>query len=156
MLIPYAVDVPFDYRPVVNWILVMSIILAFVLMVVSEEEGIEPWVLRDWDLQGLFGHMWLHGGLLHIAYKARCDSGHFDICVFHSGSIFSLAKFGFTAYHGRIAESSGLTYLTGRHIEITADAPAPVEVDGDYHGTTPLTIDIVPAAVPILKERPAP
>ena len=66
MLIPYAVDVPFDNRPVVNWVLVVTIVLAFVLMIVSEEEAVEQWVLRGWGIKGLFGHMWLHGGIIHI------------------------------------------------------------------------------------------
>ena len=33
MFIPYAVDVPFDHRPVVNWLVFAGVILAFILQV---------------------------------------------------------------------------------------------------------------------------
>ncbi len=69
-LIPYAVDVPFDRKPVMNWLLVISVIAAFglqsVLLSKGNEAAIEPYVLDDWSWQGLFGHMWLHADPLHL------------------------------------------------------------------------------------------
>jgi membrane associated rhomboid family serine protease len=66
--IPYAVDVPMDRRPVLNWLLVGSIIAAFVCQFyVAHEETVNAYVLDGWTLNGLFGHMWLHGGFLHVA-----------------------------------------------------------------------------------------
>jgi len=42
VFIPYAVDAPFDHRPVVNWLVLVGIILAFVLqMVISEKQATE-------------------------------------------------------------------------------------------------------------------
>lgn len=38
MFIPYAVDAPFDHRPVVNWLVLVGIILVFILQVVTSEE----------------------------------------------------------------------------------------------------------------------
>lgn len=38
MFIPYAVDAPFDHRPVVNWLVFLGIILVFVLQVVTSEK----------------------------------------------------------------------------------------------------------------------
>jgi membrane associated rhomboid family serine protease len=38
MFIPYAVDAPFDHRPVVNWLVILGIILVFVLQVVTSEK----------------------------------------------------------------------------------------------------------------------
>lgn len=70
-IIPYAVDVPYDRRPVMNWLLVGSVIFAYVLeyMTISDGggiEAIEPFVLHGWNLQGLIGHMWLHAGFWHL------------------------------------------------------------------------------------------
>jgi membrane associated rhomboid family serine protease len=38
MFIPYAVDAPFDHRPVVNWLVILGIILVFVLQVATSEK----------------------------------------------------------------------------------------------------------------------
>lgn len=42
MFIPYAVDAPFDHRPVVSWLVLLGIILVFVLqLVISEKQAAE-------------------------------------------------------------------------------------------------------------------
>jgi len=80
MFIPYAVDVPFDHRPVVNWLICGALVFAFVAQVaavhgqidqgVSPQEAVQktmgPFVLDGWRATGLFGHMWLHGGIIHL------------------------------------------------------------------------------------------
>ncbi len=38
MFIPYAVDAPFDHRPVVNWLVLLGITLVFVLQVATAEK----------------------------------------------------------------------------------------------------------------------
>jgi membrane associated rhomboid family serine protease len=40
MFIPYAVDAPFDHRPVVNWLVILGIILVFVLQVATSEKQV--------------------------------------------------------------------------------------------------------------------
>ncbi len=93
MFIPYRVDVPFNHRPVVNWVVVAGVIVVFCLQV--HDMGTYPaepgtlaadpnsetgfaysapvpggitgrWLLNGWGIKGLFGHMWLHGGVLHL------------------------------------------------------------------------------------------
>lgn len=89
MLIPYQVDVPFDNRPVMNWLVFVGVILAFGLQVAAvvgkerlavERQTVEGqtreeqtandkigrFVLNGWEITGLFGHMWLHGGIIHL------------------------------------------------------------------------------------------
>ena len=84
MFLPYRVDVPFNHRPVVNWVVVIAVILVFVLQMVEiakyASEGMEAgdyadylentttrqFVLKGWGIKGLFGHMWLHGGIFHL------------------------------------------------------------------------------------------
>jgi membrane associated rhomboid family serine protease len=68
MLIPYAVDVPMDRRPVVNILLIAATVAAFGLQITApDEETVLPYVLDGWKLQGVFGHMFLHGGIPHLA-----------------------------------------------------------------------------------------
>lgn len=66
MIIPYAVDVPMARWPISNYLLIVSIIAAFVGQVLLPEEVVEGYVLTGWHWQGMLGHMWLHGGILHL------------------------------------------------------------------------------------------
>ena len=81
ILIPYRVDVPFNYRPIVNWLVVAMVILIFafqimeLLQYLDQESGAEEYIensitmqyiLKGWRIKGLFGHIWLHAGPLHL------------------------------------------------------------------------------------------
>ena len=128
MIIPYHVDVPYDRRPFVNWLMVAAMVFIFALQTaiitqnrqemapehddfsffmedqnepnqlgqdseaeLTQEqlqeqfrERMEQWkqkraeeqmrilgpidnyILHGWNIRGLFGHMWLHGGILHL------------------------------------------------------------------------------------------
>lgn len=70
-IIPYAVDVPYDRRPFANWLLVASVVLAYVaqvaVIVEGDAESVETFVLDGWNPVGVIGHMWLHGDIFHIA-----------------------------------------------------------------------------------------
>jgi len=70
MLIPIGVDVPFDRRPFLNWLMIILCVVVFGLMVAAvaqdQPELFEDFVLDGYTVNGLFGHMWLHGGLGHL------------------------------------------------------------------------------------------
>ena len=68
MIIPYQVDVPFDHRPVLNWLIIVGATAAFAMQlgVGHEVWGESAYVLKSLTAKGLLGHMWLHGGLFHI------------------------------------------------------------------------------------------
>lgn len=66
MIIPYEVDVPSDRRPFANWLLIGSIIVTFCLQFTTPPETWKIYILEGFSFRGIFGHMWLHGGLLHI------------------------------------------------------------------------------------------
>jgi membrane associated rhomboid family serine protease len=81
VFIPYRVDVPFNYRPVMNWIVVALVIFIFSIQRAEinqvknrqislneyKENSITmQYLLKGWSIKGLFGHMWLHGGIMHI------------------------------------------------------------------------------------------
>lgn len=80
MFIPYSVDVPFDRRPVMNWLICGLVLLAFFFQVKTAlnqtdhpfiiqngpQQTISRFVLDGWGVTGLFGHMWIHGGIFHL------------------------------------------------------------------------------------------
>jgi membrane associated rhomboid family serine protease len=70
MIIPWRVDVPQERRPIVNYLFVAIIFVVFGWEVNSPIEKIEPYVLSGLNIKGLFGHMWLHGGIFHLLGNA--------------------------------------------------------------------------------------
>jgi len=80
MFIPYSADVPFDRRPVMNWLICALVLILFLLQVKTTlnhsdymfitqkgtHQTIDPFVLDGWGIRGLFGYMWIHGGIFHL------------------------------------------------------------------------------------------
>jgi len=85
LIIPWRVDVPQDRWPFMNWLIIAGIFAVFSLQFTGvveiipkqesnvqngqqgeEEPQISPYVLNGWEIKGLFGHMWLHGGIIHL------------------------------------------------------------------------------------------
>lgn len=95
-----------------------------------------------------------YGGLFSITDRARCDSGHLDVCVFPSASIGDLLRYARAARSARVSRLEGVAYRTGRRVRIASPEPVPVQVDGDHWGETPVDIDLEPIRVPILVPPP--
>jgi membrane associated rhomboid family serine protease len=88
IILPWKVDVPFERLPVTNWLLIASVAVVFILEMAwlsnhsyfitdidpeqeesaqSDPTPFDPYVMRGFsNIRGLFGHMWLHDGFLHI------------------------------------------------------------------------------------------
>ena len=68
MLIPLRVDVPMYRRPIANYVILGLIVVCFgaQLANLGNPEAIAPYVLYGWNPLGLIGHMFLHGGLMHL------------------------------------------------------------------------------------------
>lgn len=88
IILPWKVDVPFERTPAANWLLIASVVVVFILemvwlsdhsffiteidpeqeeLVQAEPTPFDPYVLTGFsNIRGIFGHMWLHGGFLHI------------------------------------------------------------------------------------------
>ena len=70
-MVPYSVDVPFDRKPVMNWLLVISVIVAFGFQIAAFngadiEQTFGEFMLDGWGWKGLIGHMWLHADPIHL------------------------------------------------------------------------------------------
>ena len=91
-----------------------------------------------------------YGGLFTIADRARCDSGQLDVCLFERATRLDIARIGIAGRSGRVSQLPGVAYRTARRVEIEADEPVPVQVDGDYWGETPVALELEPGVVPIL------
>ena len=54
------------------------------------------------------------------------------------------------ALFGKVSQIKKIRFLTAKEIEITSPEPVQVQVDGDYFGTTPVTIQLSSARVPVI------
>ena len=95
-----------------------------------------------------------YGGIFSVADRARPDSGVLDVCVFSGERVGDLLRYAVAAASRRVSRLRDVTYRTGRRIVIEAREPTAVQIDGDYRGTTPLTIEVEPSVVPILTPFP--
>lgn len=79
------------------------------------------------------------------------DDGELDVCVFLGRTLATLAR-RLRAVVARRARGADLVrYLKARRaVSITTDPPLPVQADGEIVGTTPVTITLVPRALPIV------
>jgi diacylglycerol kinase (ATP) len=90
-----------------------------------------------------------HGGGMWLAPEARPDDGLFDVLVFGD-----LTKTDFIRNVAKIYRGTHLTHpkieqLRGTTVELDADQPLPIELDGEQPGTTPARFEIVPRALKI-------
>jgi len=87
-----------------------------------------------------------------VAPFAAIDDGWLDICIFEKPPTH---RIGFIAQvmlllARRHLGDPRVRYLRAKRIEIQSDPPIAAQLDGDPIGQTPLTIEVVPRALPIL------
>lgn len=86
---------------------------------------------------------------LKIAPFAVVDDGILDICVFEKPQT---DKFGFAGQirdiiSNRQLQNEGIKYFRTSSVRVKSVPDVPVQIDGDFFGTTPMDIGIVPSAL---------
>ena len=97
-----------------------------------------------------------YGGLFRLAGEARCDSGQLDVVLFERASIPHLLRFGLEALLADIAQDRRVGYLHATKLWIDSPDPVPLQLDGEYFGTTPVEIELRPRVVPVVVPADAP
>jgi len=69
LLIPYEIDAIQQHRPWANWSIIAVTVIVSLAATFGELDVsvVDAMVLQGWNPIGLFGHVLLHGGLLHLA-----------------------------------------------------------------------------------------
>ena len=91
-----------------------------------------------------------YGGVIDIAYRATITDGLLDVCVMLGDSALAtphLLAGVLLRGHGVVP---GLQYFQAREVDIACSRSQPVQVDGDYIGTTPQSIRSAPKALTVL------
>jgi diacylglycerol kinase (ATP) len=103
----------------------------------------------------LIGNGSYYGGSIPVFNKASMMDGLMDICTFESAKYLDLIAYLYAVLSGTHHSAEGIVYTHGRTLEVTAEEPVPVELDGEFVGHTPSTFEIFPRGVRILVPREA-
>jgi diacylglycerol kinase family enzyme len=95
-----------------------------------------------------------YGGFFSVTPQASIDDGALNWAGQTSPRRSSLIRFAFAALLRKELPPSAARYGSGRKFFIEAAAPGdqvPVQVDGDFFGHLPVTIEILPNAARIIR-----
>ena len=82
-----------------------------------------------------------------ICPEAEPDDGLFDVLLIGDLTKRDLLLTLPKTYRGRHLPHPKAEVLRGATVEVDADEPLPVELDGEQPGTTPVRFEIVPRAL---------
>jgi YegS/Rv2252/BmrU family lipid kinase len=91
-----------------------------------------------------------YGGLFVAAEGARCDSGCLHVVVFRHAGRADLVRIAWAGLRRAVSRMPDVELRSALSVRIESGEPAPVEVDGDYWGSTPVTLEIEAGVVPVL------
>jgi diacylglycerol kinase family enzyme len=89
------------------------------------------------------GNVAEYGAGFPVLDRASSFDQRLDICVMQCQSHYELAQLAMLTMVGQHHHASGVIYTTGCDIRISGPAPAPMQVDGDAAGTTPVHIRLL-------------
>jgi YegS/Rv2252/BmrU family lipid kinase len=87
---------------------------------------------------------------MRLVPHARTDDGVLDVAVFGACGVWAFVALHIMALFGRHVRSPHVHLLSGTEVEVHAEPTAPVQMDGDVVGDTPLRCAVVPAAISLI------
>jgi diacylglycerol kinase family enzyme len=93
-----------------------------------------------------------YGGDLYIARGASLFSDHFELILFEGAHSLPYMKYLVGVLTNRLPSMSGVSVLRTQsvHLECAADPRIYIQVDGEFAGRLPATLEIVPRALTLL------
>ncbi len=109
----------------------------------------------EWEgSQVVVSNLVRYGGFFRIAPEARFDDGRLDLCLFEGDRPIDILRYAWGALRARHALWPDVRLAAGRRIALrTASGEIPVQLDGEPLGVLPVEIDVVPAAVRVVRGR---
>jgi diacylglycerol kinase (ATP) len=95
------------------------------------------------------GNMPYYGGGMKICPEAQYNDGILDVCIVHNLTLTKLLMLFISVFWGGHVKVKGVTQFRGRNISVNTDRPVAIHADGEYKGTTPVSIEINKLSVPI-------
>ena len=89
-------------------------------------------------------------GTFQISDRATAADGQLDAYFFAGRGLLGKLRHVVLVILRRHHDDPEVAYLRARVLRIAARPPLPLQVDGEPHGTTPVTIDVVPRSLRVL------
>jgi len=98
----------------------------------------------------IIGKASCYGGYHKVAPLASLTEPLLDLCLFKGGSRSDILRYVYGVITGRHLDYKDVVYGKYSEIEITSDDTVHIQIDGDYLGTLPAKIDVIPDAVRLI------
>ncbi len=92
----------------------------------------------------------LYGGVLRMAPEAVLDDGLLDVPIFYGRGIRTKFRHTIMAFLGLHRRDPEVEFLQTSLLRVESRNPLPVQVDGDYLGTTPVEFLAAPGALRVI------
>jgi diacylglycerol kinase family enzyme len=92
-----------------------------------------------------------YGGLFSLSREARMDDGRLEVVVLHGARRRDHFRMMMSAWAGRLDRDRAVAVVAGTSVEVRADPPTAVQLDGDPAGETPLRVRVLPRALTLLR-----
>ena len=100
----------------------------------------------------LAGNTRSYGGVANITHLARADDGRLEVALLRHGGPHRMLEAAVRLLFKRHLRGSNVRYTRATSIEILTEG-APVQIDGEPAGETPLRIEIAPLALDVIVPR---
>lgn len=87
---------------------------------------------------------------LRVDLPLEADDGGLVVIVVHNHSRAGLLRLLPMLYSGALTEKSGVSMARCSSVRVETDPPQPVEFDGDPQGTGPVSVKLLPKALPLI------
>jgi diacylglycerol kinase (ATP) len=132
-----------------------------ILRVFATYQPSTAWIEVDGHVTKL-PNMWLaavanipfYGGSIQICPTASPTDGIADVVVIQSSSRIRLLPVLFTVYQGKHTEHPAVSFYRGKSISIRTEKPLLVQADGEFAGSTPIQIELIPAGISVIRSKP--
>jgi diacylglycerol kinase (ATP) len=108
--------------------------------------------VRGKILMVIIGNSQLYGGVVKFTAHATIDDGLLDVCVIKGRGMLSAPQRLISIFTRNYNRDPQVKYYQAKQIEIRPKRgkALPVQIDGDYFGTTPMSFRVVPSSLWIL------
>ena len=107
-------------------------------------------LIKELPAMALVSNVSEHGVGFPFLPNARPDDGLLDVCVLPAASRAEAIALFLHVAAGEHLEAEGVRIAVGKTISITSSRPAPLQLDGEAAGFTPVEISLLPRRLPFI------
>ena len=92
-----------------------------------------------------------YGGRFVVAPEARLDRAELHVCLFRRGGIFRTLRYAVALGMGNLAKLPDIEIVVGQRVVIEGPPGDPVQGDGDIIARLPVTIELSPVSLELMR-----